>query len=83
MSAGPNGKPTINWVSVTAAGFRQSTKFKTVIFMKTFSSFAIYLASLAPVVALSLYISDTAAAQITRSFEDAIGVLDAISRALI
>ncbi len=42
-----------------------------------------YLASLAPVVALSFYISDTAAAPITRSFEEAIGVFNAIRRALI
>ncbi len=83
MTVRPNGSPTTSSVSVVAAALKQSAKFSTVKIMKSFSFFVIYAVSLAPIAALTLYISDTAALQITSSFELVIDMLETLNRALI
>jgi len=51
--------------------------------MKSLSFFVVYAMSLAPIAALALYVSDTAALQITSSFELVIDMLETLNRSLI
>jgi len=50
--------------------------------MKSLSSLIIYAVSLAPIAAISLFISDAAAAQIINSLESVTHLLETLNRAL-
>lgn len=75
MSAGPNGKPTINWVSGTLTN--------KVVNMRFLTFFVIYTISLAPIAALVMFVSDSASAQIISSFETVINVLETLNASII
>jgi len=51
--------------------------------MKSLTYLIAYTMSLAPVAALTLYISDTASAQIISSFEEVIDMLQTLNASLI
>jgi len=51
--------------------------------MRSLYSFIIYALSLVPIGVLTFFVSNTAAAQITRSFEHVISALETLNRSLI
>jgi len=51
--------------------------------MKSLSSLLVYAMSLAPIAALALYVSDTAASQITTSFGLVTDMLETLNRAML